>query len=408
MRELEKLEKSEKIYVLTSIIIVGFFVGVIFHYFFGFYFGFGYPRNTFLNNPSVQFTDFTDIIPAIKDFAPYSKVNYWINYFPLAYIFLFPFCFIKNLIMSYLVFVSIFFAFWIPVNIKMFKCESLSKIQNFQNIFILTFLTYPFLVILDRGNFDMMLLILLTAFVFLFKEEKYLISAVVLAIINAIKPFSVIFLILFIFEKKWKELFSSIIISILLIIAGFLVLHGSFLSQIFVYLNNLEITKNFFIYYLGGGVENSSSLFMALKAICCKQFAIFSTYKLAKICGIINLFLTSITIFFTWKENTFWKKIALLTCFMIVSNYLAFDYKLIFLFIPIWLFINEKEKSNFDLLYTILFGLLLIPKRFFLNLIGSKGLLLFSVVVNPFILLGIMGLIIYEQFYLKKKNAKSS
>ena len=82
----------------------------------------------------------------------------------------------------------------------------------------------------------------------------------------------------------------------------------------------------------------------------------------------------------------------------------AFDYKLIFLFIPLWLFVNAEEKTKFDLIYTILFALLLIPKRFFLVLgPGVFKWFSLSLVTNPLIMIIFVGLIIFEQLYNKKE-----
>ena len=63
-------------------------------------------------------------------------------------------------------------------------------------------------------------------------------------------------------------------------------------------------------------------------------------------------------------ETDFWKKVSLLVFIMLLFPYTSADYKLLHLFIPIVLFINNKKEEKNDLIYTILFALLLIPKNY--------------------------------------------
>lgn len=396
--------KPEKITLLSSIIIVGFTFAVIYHYILGFYLGLDYPANTFLSPQFMFISDFKGILGPISNFNPFEKTNFWICYFPLAYIILFPFTLIKNTMVSYLIFCLGFLTCFTYLNARFLKCESLTKVQNFQNIFILSFLSYPLLYILDRGNFDMFLLILFTAFIYLFKFEKYFWAAILIGIANACKPFSILFLLLFLFEKKYKEFFISIFLSTLLIIGGFIAIKGDFIHNVATFIINLKILQEFFVYQLRGGMTNCSSLFMSLKALLCLKYNLISTYTLAKACKYISLILGVIAIYSSWKEKIFWKQISILTFAMLVLPNIVFDYKLMFLFVPIWLFVTSKEKSNFDLIYTLLFGLLLIPKDLPIGIFLELSL---SVLLNPFIMILFAGLIIFEQIKYKKQEVQN-
>lgn len=407
------MKKSQKITLLATIIIVGFALAVIFHYALGSYANLGFPFNTFIWSSNLAFSDFVDVSAAVKNFAPFQKPIWYINYFPLAYILLFPFIFIKNRIIGYLLFLSIFLGFWIPFNIKTFKCEDLNKMQNLQNIFILTLVSYPFIMLIDRGNFDMMLFILFAGFIYYFKKEKYLLSALLLAVFNGIKPFMAIFLVLFLFKKKFKELLFSLIISFLLIIGGFMLLKGEFWNQIIVFIMNMTACK--YIYILnsnfsnGNGLFANSSLFIPLKLLITylNLQTIITNAVLLKIYSVLSFVITLTTVFFAWKEKVFWKQVSLLTLCALVTPYIMIDYKLLFLFIPLGLFVNAKTnplgKTKFDLVYTILFALLLIPKNITILLPLAWGARFsLSVILNPLIMLIFIGLIIYEQLASSK------
>lgn len=391
------MNKSEKIFLLSNIVIVGFFIAIIFHYFCANILHLEDPFNTFLLYPKWFIADIKNITDASLYLKPFSMPDSMVNYFPLIYFFLFPFALLKNYLIEYTVFLLVFLCFFSFQNYKNFSCKDFSKLQNFQNVFILTFMTYPFLYLLERGNIDMLLMILFTLSIYAFYSKNYLKSSVLLAIINAIKPFCLPFLILFVYEKRWKELFINIFLTTFLVVGGFLLLQDNIFSQFAGLKTNLLLYKQQFLYHPFNGTSTCSSLFQALKLIYYNA-GLTATDFLVKIYGFIIFFGTLITVYFAWKETVFWKRIALLTLYMSVFPYIIFDYKLIFLFIPLWFFVNSEEKSRFDLIYTILFGLLLIPKKQLIFFPITD----FSTIVNPIILLCFMGLIIYEQ--LKKEK----
>lgn len=409
------MDKANKVTVISTIVLVGFVFGVIYHYFLGFYLNLGDPFNTFLFSPNSAFCDFVKVVPYAKDFAPYAYENIWIGYFPLAYILLFPLALIKNIYVAYLIFISGFISFLIFMNMKNLACENLTKLENFRNIFIISLISYPVLFILDRGNTDMFLFIVLALFIYAFSSEKYILSAFLLAIENAIKPFPILFLFLFLFKKRYKEFFFSLILTGILVIVGFIVLKGDFFDQIVVLLKNLMTFKSSYIFANNNnfGMTHFTSLFTMLKLIFCKSTysPIISTILLAKIYDYFCIFMTAMTIFFVWKEKLFWKQITLLTCNMLLFPYIIGDYKLIFLILPIWLFVNAKEKSRFDLVYTILFSLLLVPKNIIIltHLTGQNASPFFSlsIIVNPLLMASIFCLLIYEQLKeTKEKDIK--
>lgn len=394
------MEKSEKVLLLSSIVLIGFVIAVIFHYVLGFYLNSGYPNNTFLFIPTYAFSDFFDLLPRIKEFAPYIPPATWQNYFPLAYLVLIPFAYIHSKVLSYFIFVSIFLTSLIFFNIKNFSCEKLNKLENFKNIFILTFLSYPVLYLVDRGNFDMIVFLFFIGFVCFLQMKKYKHAAFFLGIINAFKPFSLLFLIMFLFEKKYKEFFLSIATSCLLFFGGFWVFKGHIFNQIYIMIQSLQWMQKYYILGPTGGFSNSSSLFMCLKLLFCNPVLKVPTLLVSQIYNYIWGFATLLTVIFSYREKMFWKRILFLTLYMLTIPPIVFDYKLIFLFVPIWLFVNLKEKSRLDVVYVILFGLMLIPKRYFLIWIFGHEPKLFvgSVLINPIIMIILMCLIIYEQF----------
>jgi len=403
------MQKSEKVLLISTIVLVGFFIAVVFHYVLGFYMGLGVPYNSFLFAASSSFCDFKDILPLVADFNPYLTPSDWINYFPLAYILLFPFT-LLNWLVGYLIFAFSFLSFFLFMNVKKFYCDNLSRMQNFRNIFLLTFAAYPLLYLLDKGNFDMFLFVVFALFVYAFKSEKYRAAAILLAFINAMKPFTLLFLFLFLFQKKHMEFFLSIVLSAILIVGGFLALNGNFFSNVSVFIADLARVSSDYVYSNNNnfGMQFCSSLFPMMKLFLCKwgNNPFISTVLLSKIYSFFIVILSLITLVFVKREKLFSRQIALLTCNMLVCPYLIQAYKLIFLFPAIWLFVNEKVKSKFDLAYTVLFAILLIPKQILIlrqvqSATMSPGFSL-EIIINPIVMLCICALIIFEQFYKKE------
>lgn len=403
------MDKSTKLTLFSSIILVGFTFGVIYHYILTYYMNYIGTYNSFLYPAKMAFCDFTGSFGFIKDLKPYESVNTWVLYFPLTYIFLLPFAFIKNMLLSYSIYISGFIVYLIYMNIKMFSCKDLTKLQNFQNIFIITLLSYPVLYCLDKGNFDVYLFILLGAWAYAFQAGKYKLNAVLLALINAMKPFTIFFLLFYLMKKQYKALFLSIFLTAVLVIGGFLIIPDDRLKELIMFILSLKFFKQSYAYGNTIGMGFVSSLYMPLKAL----FLHFSTapkdiINFVKIYDYICLFLTTATLYFVWREKTFWKQLTLLMCNFILFPYCTYDYKLIFFFIPIWMFMNQEAKTKFDWAYLILFALLFIPKNIQINLplIHSTEMswLSFSSIVNPIIMIALSGLIIFEQFYKVKSE----
>lgn len=405
-----KMEKSNKVAVLSSIILVGFVVGIIYHFFLDEFFHIGENYRSILPAANWCLCDFKGSFPYIKDFELYSDIIFWVIYFPLAYALIIPFAFIKNLALSYFLYSLGFLSCFIFLNFKILACDNLTKFQNFSNFLIICFLSHPFIYLMYIGNFDMFLFVIISLWTYAFINKKFTQAAIFLGIANAIKPFFSLFLILFWLEKKYKECFLSILISFLLVIGGFLLFKGGFLNQLVFFIKTQLRFKAVYSFLppLPEGLRYGSSLFLPLKLFLYDIYLlpIFHISTLIKIYNVVCFIMTFFTILFVCREKSFWKQLTLLICNFLLIPYITYLYKLIFLFIPLWLFLLEKKKTRFDLLYTILFGLILIPKKIFIPLHTIVALLAdsfsLSIIINPILMLLLCILIVYEQRTARK------
>jgi hypothetical protein len=245
---------------------------------------------------------------------------------------------------------------------------------------------------LDRGNIEGLAFILLSLFVYFFRLNRIAISAAFLAAASALKVYPAIFVILYLSEKRYRE--AAIFVGILLLISG---LTYNSLTGISFHLSSFISTiksssdpGNTYnaIYTIGdGGAGFCSSAFGALKAAlyalapqeisASRLLMLFRAYY-----RVSSLLFALVALYVMFVEKELWKKIAILTLSMIFFPFVTGDYRLLHLYIPMWLFLNSKEKSGEDLLYSIFFALLLIPKAYY----QIKGEISISVILNPLII----------------------
>ena len=88
--------------------------------------------------------------------------------------------------------------------------QKYSALQRTQIIVSSVILTGPMISLLDRGNLQLLLVALCLVAVHAFNRKKFILSAVLFGLVIAMKAYPVIFLILFIRAKRWRDLFISV------------------------------------------------------------------------------------------------------------------------------------------------------------------------------------------------------
>jgi len=202
------MEKENRLNVLILIIVIGFALAVGFQYVQGVYFKEPFPRNTFLMNPKDKFNDFYNPVRGSEDLDPFrpDKINYVSGYLPFGYLAAFLFSLIVPRTLSWLVFIlSFFLAFFFLLKYFLYHQEKHLGSQQYLSLFVLTFLTYPILFAVDRSNFDLLICILIFLFVLSYQRGKFFLSTIFLGIAIAIKPFVGLFLLIYLYDKKFKE-----------------------------------------------------------------------------------------------------------------------------------------------------------------------------------------------------------
>ncbi|MGB8212228.1 MAG: glycosyltransferase 87 family protein [Anaerolineales bacterium] len=359
------MDRNKKIYVLSFVIVVGFVYAVAFHYVQGFYKGLPYPNNTFLFTAQDRFSDFFDVLRDGHTLNPY--LGYQSAQYPFLAVVGYLFSLIPN--NTYVIYICIFCASFLFFNFAFLSIGNLYASAT--HIFIITFLSYPFLFALDRGNFESLLFILLLAFTFFYTKKHYLASAIILAFAISMKIYPAILLVLFIPEKKYHEAAVCAISTIVITLASLLCFKGGLFANLSFLMKGSNIGSNWmfthFVSIESNLVQRGVSLLTFIKIISFETgllpgFLInhFSSFYmgLAVFLGVLAV----TYVIFVEKEE--WKRFALLIFAMLLLPSISADYKLLHVFIPLYVFINNKEVSKSDMIYLLMFCLLLIPKDY--------------------------------------------
>lgn len=230
------------------------------------------------------------------------------------------------------------------------------KIEKY--LFTITLLfSAPFLNLFERGNIIFIALIFLAIFVF-FKDSKNRIvrefSIISLAISGAIKIYPLIFLFFLLKEKRFNDFYKLVFYSFLLFLVPFLFLGG--FNQIFKLIENFSYTSSEAAKWGFGytvNIQNLTRIFFAFLG----NFG-DNPIIIGRVMSILFLILG---IFASFLSRSFWKAVAILTLLIILVPNISYVYTLVFMIIPLILFLDKEKKEKWDKLYLLCFLLLLLP-----------------------------------------------
>jgi len=404
------MDKRKKIDLIGFIIVAGFALAAFLCYFRGAYQNLPYPANTFLFKPSAAFTDFTGLYGFMAQGNPYEQLNAS-PYYPLANLVIYLFTRL-SLGWSFLVFVLGFLGCLVWFNVR--NLGTGDRLELVRNVFIFSFLTYPVLFALDRGNLECLLVLFVLYFAHFFSKERYYLAAFFLSLAIAMKAFPVILSLLFLARRQYRAFIVAGVSTVLVTLASLAVFKCNPVTYVSMVLHGGNIAH-----------DNTFSAFSAANWAFQRGAGLFGVFKLALLnfhviklmdmsrwlalyYGVAVSLMGLIAAYVIWIEKKTWKQMALLVFAMLLLPHISSDYRLLYLFVPLLLFINAERSPRRDVVYAVLFGLLLIPKDYFFipqtetdSLTGDNqnwapvGI---SMLLNPILLLTFATLIVAEGF----------
>ena len=393
------MKVSKKIIIIDIIIIIGLIIGIC----------------TVIIKQSMNInvkpllsdmTQFSDFIDILKYTANKNSVDIIGNYFPFAYI-----------IMSFLQIISFGsyeIIYLITVIIALLICIIISKEtmdesrKNFSMwilAIILVVFQFPMLFCIQRGNIESIGLALCIVFYYFYKKEKYNMAAIFLSLAVCIKLYPALLALLFIGKKQYKSLFLCAGMSVVLTILSYVIM-SNLLGNLPEYMQEFGLFLDRYGKGLEGMQYNHSILFGIYYML-----NIFFGNDLQEILSgnIINVYTPCIIaiaipliIYTIFSKIRIWKKITLFVLMMVSFPQVSFDYTLIMLIIPIIEFVSDKETKKWeDIVYAILFGMLLIPMNIGETILASSITMNAGLIVRPAIIIAMIIIIMISD--VKKK-----
>ena len=375
------------------IIVVGFSIAVAYHYLMGYYFGKPWPANTFLYKPWDRFWDFTLVVRQSAASDPFGDDIGGFAGSPFAQFVGYLFSVVRPASLRLPIFFGAFFVVFIPmIKHHLYGLKTRLHPYRWIALFALVFLTYPVLFALDRANFDLLVCPLLFLFVFTYAKQQHKASMPCLGLAIALKPYAAIFILVYVFDKRYRD--SLLVLgtaSLLSVLSLALFKDGLFVEaqKYFDALSRLASDPSF-----GSELIYTSDLFglltLGTKAIG-ETLHLGTVYlpdhpnvRLAYV--IVAVALAIYFVIHLWQEpKPLWKTMAVLTTLIIMLPFNTHDYRLIYLFVPMLMYLSAEGRSRNDLLIVVLWGLLLVPKAYY----HFDSLQNIGMVINPLLLMGL-------------------
>jgi len=323
--------------------------------------------------------DFYNTFIVFQAGTPYANPR--IAYFPFAGV---PF-YLISFLPARLVLISMLALFVAAVAGLLYRAlDFLPRYERLTTTAILSFLSYPFLFGVDRANIECLLFALLCGFFVAYRRNYLKISVGFLACATAMKLYPGVFVVLFLARKQYKAALGTIALTSLLTVVGAAVSQGGILSSFHGLRHNLREFKEYFI-LTDVGLHFNSSYFGLIK-IGIKAFHTLPPENVSRLllpytAACLGAF-ALLSVYIVYCEKSFWKQVAILSFAMILFPEQSFDYKLIHILFPLAFFVRSAAHERRDVAYSVLFGLLMIPKAFF----WLKDDISISVILNPLLM----------------------
>ena len=376
---------------LTYLVIVGVSAGFFWAYRQGYYQGLPFPHNTFLFNPGAHFSDLSDFYGPLRGHDPYATHS---TYPPFAFIAMEPFSWLGGVDAMYL---------WLALAAGglgayvAWQLDFMPRIDRVAAVIVLTVATYPFLFAFDRGNIEVVVTLLLAAFVWGLQTDHPNLAAIAIGAAAAMKVYPLIFAALFLVKKQWRQLSVTAVAGLLLSLLGSIYYDFNLIHAINLFRGNVPGYKQAYVFY-DGGVAFGCSLWSPLKLLAVDALGgnTLTVHELLPIYTDASAVAAAGIVLALWRlPLRFWEQIALLTFAFDTLPTVSGDYKLLHLVVPMVLFLRYGADDRLRWLYLAGFALLMVPKAYVLLRPDSAPYpwVNLGVVVDPLVML-VLGLTI--------------
>jgi hypothetical protein len=356
-------------------------------------------RSSWIATQVPQFSDFTQVVEIFKSLNPYGVQAG--NYPPVGFWLAAPFSWMSQYagLFVFLATCVGFMLWWISRSFT----SGLSQVERV-SVIAIVFLSLPVSFAFDRANLDLLIFIMVVVATAAFQQKRNGLAAVWFGLASAAKIFPGLYLLLFLRMRK-KYLALAIAVAICTTVLAMLGFDGS-LRQNFQHLPSALFASN-----PGGTVGSTydnNSLVGAAQGF---GLAIYGLSGMETVWQAIHPFVIYLEVtgfsFLTWylwrKEQSLWRSTTLVTAAFLLLPTVSYYYELIFILIPLALFVREATVNARTLRIACLFGLVLAPKAFFYI---ANSQVDFSVLLTAPLLVGLAAAVIHDGVCERRMSSK--
>jgi len=378
--------------LVAAVAVAGTFFAILFHFVVMNAFGAGYPWDTYLFNPRYRFSDFFDVYDQALAYGPGVSDN--MVYSPFLHLVTCGLALLPRELAFALV-ILVFVATLAAVSWRWLSRTVTPLWARAAVACVMVVAPHPVAFVIDRGNLDMLVFVLLALFVYLYYERGSQFAWIPLALAVAGKYFWATLLVLLLADRQVRQALWAVVGAVLVTVVSALAValtSGFGLGGVF---SSLFGT-------LGGHVENAGVLYAVHFSHSLWGMVLvvdrWSDYALSEIPMLNTFYVVVVLIIFVWvavylvtKRYAPWRQLTALVVLTLLLPFESHDYTLVFLLLPLALFLATGSWDRASKVVAVLFALLLVPWHYYnFTFWDIQSDVAISVFIGPALLIGLL------------------
>lgn len=322
-------------------------------------------RNTWVFSLYDSFTDFLNPLQVFRARDAYSNLN--ATYPPTAYWLVAPFYWTPPFsdLFIYLASFLGFFCWWLWHS----TLASLSRVEAVV-VLVVAVTSFPMTYAISRANIDISVFVLLAVLVACLERQRLRAAASLIGVGIAAKLVPGLFLVLFLQRKRWRFIWLAIAVAASTTLLAFLWFTGGLNPNAHHFLSAFTSTQKVGARWDPIQITFGTNLSVWAQTIGYTVNGVIGASNIAQVMQYAELPLEVIgalllALYVGIVDREFWRVVTLVTVAMLLLPTPSGDYELLYLFVPLALFLRSADTRRRHLLIAIVFGVLLAPRVYF-------------------------------------------
>jgi len=321
-------------------------------------------RNTWLFAPYAEFSDFLQVFDIFKGLSPYGVQGG--TYPPVGYSLVSPLSWMSSYAALF-VFLAVFVGFFLWWSLASFG-RNLRAAERVLVVAVL-FLSLPVSIAIDRGNTDLWLFILLVFGIAAFERQRNVAAASWLGLLTAAKVYPVAYLLFFVRGRRWRYLALGLAIAGAATFAAFFLFDGTLAANVRGFLKGLNSLEGSYGSSLNSTYYNAS-VEGWIQAIAYVVNGVDGLHAARQVLSHVTIYSEVLTFallawYLRYRERSLWRGTTLITLWILLVPDVVYYYELLFLLIPLAMFVKYAPPTTRSIRMACLFGLAIAPKSYF-------------------------------------------